>query len=98
MYDGTGKITGGTGILDGATGKVHESGPYILWFGEDGNLYGQYNATYIVRVCMNESCFGTNEKPLAAVSGLSFVCRVCAENVRQLESESPFDNLMEVKS
>jgi hypothetical protein len=53
MYNGTGKITSGTGIFDGAAGKVHESGPFIIWFGEDGNVYGQYNATYIVRVCMN---------------------------------------------
>jgi CTP:molybdopterin cytidylyltransferase MocA len=26
------------------------------------------------------------------------LCRLCAEHVRQLEGESPFDNLMEVKS
>jgi hypothetical protein len=25
-------------------------------------------------------------------------CLLCAEHVRQLEGESPFDNLMEVKS
>ena len=53
MYNGTGRITGGTGIFDGATGKVQESGPYMIWFAEDGNVYGQYNATYSARVCMN---------------------------------------------
>jgi hypothetical protein len=53
MYNGTGKITSGTGMFYGATGTVQESGPYIIWFAEDGSVYGQYNATYIVRVCMN---------------------------------------------
>jgi len=52
MYNGTGKITSGTGLFNGATGTVSESGPYIIWFAEDGSVYGQYNATYIVRVCM----------------------------------------------
>ncbi len=53
MYNGTGKITAGTGVFDKASGKVQESGTYMIWFGEDGNVYGQYNATYIARVCMN---------------------------------------------
>ncbi len=52
MYNGSGKITGGTGIFSGATGTVMESGPYIIWFEDDGTVYGQYNATYVVRVCI----------------------------------------------
>jgi hypothetical protein len=53
IFTGTGKITSGTVMFSGATGTVHETGPYIVWFAEDGSVYGQYNATYVVRVCMN---------------------------------------------
>jgi hypothetical protein len=52
-YTGTGKITSGTGLFLGATGTVHESGPYLFWFSEDGWMFGKYNATYVVRVCTN---------------------------------------------
>ena len=52
-YNATGRISSGTGMFDGATGTVHESGPYIIWFAPDGSVFGQYNATYVVRVCMN---------------------------------------------
>jgi hypothetical protein len=50
-YNGTGKITGGTGIFQNATGTVHENGPYLFWFSEDGWMFGKYNATYVARVC-----------------------------------------------
>lgn len=50
-FVGNGKITGGTGIFAGASGTVNESGPYLLWFTEDGWMRGSYNASYIARVC-----------------------------------------------
>lgn len=50
-FVGSGKITGGTGIFEGASGSMTETGPYLLWFTEDGWTHGQYNATYIARIC-----------------------------------------------
>lgn len=49
--NGGGDITSGTGIFEGVTGTLNETGPYIVWFGEDGWTYGQYNATYTARLC-----------------------------------------------
>ena len=51
-FVGGGKITGGTGIFEGASGSLNENGPYLIWF-ENGWTYGRYNATYIARVCTN---------------------------------------------
>lgn len=51
-YNGSGKITGGTGIFEGVTGTVSENGPYLIWFTEDGWTLGTYQATYNVRICM----------------------------------------------
>ena len=42
-----------------------------------------------------------NQRPYGSVRGVRgdpHPYRECAEHVRQLEGESPFDNLMEVKS
>ncbi len=56
-FNGTGKITGGTGIFEGATGTETESGPYVTWPTVDGNgvpwVMGKYNGMSIIRVCMN---------------------------------------------
>ncbi len=51
IYNGNGKITSGTGIFDGATGTLNESGPYLFWFEADG-FHGKYNATYVAKICM----------------------------------------------
>ncbi len=51
-YNGSGKITSGTGMFEGATGAVSENGPYLIWFTEDGWTHGKYQATYNVRICM----------------------------------------------
>lgn len=55
-FNGTGKIIGGTGIFEGATGTESETGPYLTWVMVDGNgvpwLMGKYNATSVIRVCM----------------------------------------------
>ena len=45
-------------------------------------------------------CFASEVSPdriACSPTGLA-KCLLCAEHVRQLEGESPFDNLMEVKS
>jgi hypothetical protein len=52
-FVGGGKITGGTGIFEGASGSLTETGIYLIWLGEDGWTYGKYNATYVAKICMN---------------------------------------------
>ncbi len=56
-FNGSGKIIGGTGKFEGATGTENEHGPYLMWIMVDGNgvpwLMGKYNATSVSRVCTN---------------------------------------------
>ena len=48
----------------------------------------------IKAVCAKERTYGS----VRGAAGNRCPYRECAEHVRQLEGESPFDNLMEVKS
>lgn len=53
-YQGLGKITGGTGIFQNATGSTTQSGPYILWVdpAEPTILRGKFNGAQIATVCV----------------------------------------------
>lgn len=60
-FVGTGKIIGGTGKFEGATGTENETGPYLEWIAEEAVaepcvpnspcLTGKYHATIAIRVC-----------------------------------------------
>ncbi len=54
-FMGTGKITGGTGVFEGATGTENESGPFLMWTIVDDQgmpwLTGKYSAMVSIRVC-----------------------------------------------
>lgn len=60
-YNGTSKISDGTGDFEGATGTLTETGPYIVWVEFDNStapcvagkvcIRGKYFATIIARIC-----------------------------------------------
>lgn len=52
------------------------------------------SASKVRTVCGSSRKYGS----VRGVAGHGHPYRECAEHVRQLEGESPFDNLMEVKS